>query len=296
MARYRIHHKTSCFYNYPVIASYHSAKLKPISNESQSCERFKLKIQPNSQDLSERIDYFDNAMAMFSIQESHDKLTVEAESIVTTTKRAVDLTTLDTSCGYLRSSFKDVTRTDIIDAKQFVHPTEITPIFPEVTDFGMRFFKDEIPIGKALLEILNCFKNEFEFDSTATEVNTPSSEVLQNKRGVCQDYAHLMISAMRACGLSCRYASGYILTMPPEGMPRLIGADASHAWVSVFVPGIGWVDLDPTNNCVCADQHVCIGYGRDYSDVSMLKGAVTGGGDHQLSVEVTMEPIDPSQP
>lgn len=292
MARYRILHKTTCSYNYPVIASYHSAKLKPVNNDDQNCERFSLKINPESHDLIQRIDYFDNSMAIFSIQESHDRLTVEAESIVTTHKKAIDLAKQETTCSYIRASLSDITRTDIIDAKLFVHATEITPDLPEIAAFGMRFFQDDAPIGKALLEMLHCFKTEFEFDPTATEVNTPSSEVLKNRRGVCQDYAHLMISALRACGLSCKYASGYILTTPPEGMPRLIGADASHAWVSVFIPQTGWVDLDPTNNCVCADQHVCVGYGRDYSDVSMLKGAVTGGGDHRLSVEVTMEPIE----
>lgn len=231
-------------------------------------------------------------MAIFSIQESHEKLTVEAESIVSTVKEAIDLSALDTKCSDIRSALSDIARTDLIDAKLFVHPTKHTPNLPEISDFGMRFLADNAPIGKALLEILNCFSTEFEFDATATEVNTPSIEVLKNKKGVCQDYAHLMISALRACGLSCRYASGYILTMPPEGMPRLIGADASHAWVSVYIPNTGWVDLDPTNNSVCANQHVVVAYGRDYSDVSMLNGAVTGGGEHRINVEVTMEPIE----
>ncbi len=292
MARYRIHHKTTCTYDYSVIASHHSTRLKPLTNDVQNCERFLLNISPASQDILERTDYFSNTMHLFSIQESHDKLTVESESIVTTNRIHPPIEKISMTCGEVRTALADITRTDLIDGKLFLYPTETTPVTPEITAFGQRFFQDNVPVGQALLDLLNCFKTEFTYDSTATELNTPITEVIEHKRGVCQDFAHLMIATLRSAGLSCRYASGYILTHPPEGMPRLIGADASHAWVSAYIPGIEWVDMDPTNNSLCADQHICVGYGRDYSDVGMLNGAVTGGGKHHLSVEVTMAPIE----
>jgi transglutaminase-like putative cysteine protease len=180
----------------------------------------------------------------------------------------------------------------ISDEQQFVYPTEITPDHETVQAFGNRFFKDSKPIGTGLIEMLEAFKTEFKFDATATEVHTPIIESLEKKRGVCQDFAHLLIAAARANGLSAQYCSGYILTTPLEGQPRLIGADASHAWVAIHVPEIGWVQVDPTNNQSCDDQYILVAAGRDYSDVTMLKGAVTGGGEHTVKVGVTMLPID----
>lgn len=292
MARYRIHHKTTCTYDYSVISSHHSTRLKPITNDAQSCERFNLKITPESQDVIERTDYFNNTMHLFSIQESHAQLTVETESLVATSRIHQPIDKLEMTCAEAREALADITRTDLIDGKLFLYHSETTPATPEIKAFGERFFQDNTPIGHALLNLLECFKSEFTYDSAATELNTPITEVIQHKRGVCQDFAHLMIATLRSLGLSCRYASGYILTMPPPGMPRLTGADAAHAWVSVYIPGIEWVDMDPTNNCLCSDQHVCVGYGRDYSDVAMLNGAVTGGGQHSLTVEVTMAPVE----
>ena len=158
--------------------------------------------------------------------------------------------------------------------------------------FAQSFLKDEIPVGEALSNMLNIFGDQFEFDPEATELSTPVLEVLSSKRGVCQDFAHLSLAALRAWGLSACYVSGYILTQPPEGEERLIGADASHAWISVFIPGFGWVELDPTNRKVCGQQHIRVATGRDYSDVSMLSGAVTGGGSHTIKVEVTVMPLE----
>ncbi|MFW5883486.1 MAG: transglutaminase-like domain-containing protein, partial [Verrucomicrobiota bacterium] len=142
------------------------------------------------------------------------------------------------------------------------------------------------------LQVLDAFADEFTFDAQATEITTPVDQILSNRNGVCQDYAHLMLAALRANGLAARYVSGYILTHPPEGQARLEGADASHAWVSVFFPELGWVEVDPTNRLVCGDQHVKVAYGCDFHDVSMVKGAVTGGGNQQLEVEVTVAPVD----
>jgi transglutaminase-like putative cysteine protease len=133
---------------------------------------------------------------------------------------------------------------------------------------------------------------EFAFDPKATTISTPLDEVLEKKRGVCQDFAHLAIASLRAMGLPARYVSGYLRTRPPAGKPRLVGVDASHAWVSCFVPGFGWVDIDPTNNCFTSLDHITVALGRDFSDVSPVRGIITGGGDHTVTVGVDVEPVD----
>jgi len=291
MIHYRIHHKTTYDYVYPVATSHHSARLKPLDSDLQTCQHFRLKVSPPTADMIERIDYFGNAMQMFSIQESHDQLVVDSESEVEVVAQPPDLSSVTTLCRDWRNVLSDVKRSDLIDVKQFLYATEITPSIPQAHDFGQRFFTDETSLGSALAAMLNAYHTEFSFDPKATEINTPVSEVISTKRGVCQDFAHSMIASLRACGISARYVSGYLQTVPPEGEERLVGADASHAWVSVYTPELGWVEIDPTNNMVCGDQHVRVAYGRDYSDVSMLNGAVTGGGEHTLTVEVTMEPV-----
>lgn len=291
MAKYRLHHKTTYAYNYPVAASHHTAILKPLNNETQSCSRFSLTVSPEPADIAERVDYFRNTSHLFSVQKPHDTLIVEASSTVETTQEAVDLQELVTPVSEIKSALADITRTDLIEAKEFLYETESTRKTDLIAKFGARFFPDDAKIGEGIQNMLKAFKEEFEFDPEASDIYTPVEQTLSNKRGVCQDFAHLMIAALRSQGLSASYASGYILTMPPPGQPRLVGADASHAWVSVYIPNHGWLDVDPTNKLVCAAQHIIVAYGRDFSDVSMLSGAVTGGGEQTIIVEVTMQPI-----
>jgi transglutaminase-like putative cysteine protease len=292
MQHYSISHVTTFNYSYPVVVSHHSAFLKPRNNREQKCHRFDLNINPRTADIIERKDFFGNTSQLFSIQEPHDQLIVESKSIVSSSAVQVSLEDLTLDCKSIRAALNSPHRNMVSDEQQFVYPTVVTPDHETVQAFGNRFFKDSAPIGTGLLEILEAFKNEFIFDATATEVHTPIIESLEKKSGVCQDFAHLLIATARASGLSAQYCSGYILTTPLEGQPRLIGADASHAWVAIHVPDIGWVHVDPTNNQSCDDQYILVATGRDYSDVTMLKGAVTGGGKHTVKVGVTMLPID----
>lgn len=292
MPRYDIHHRTSYSYAMPVSVSHHAACLKPLDDKHQTCDAFSLDIYPSSVDLIQRLDYFGNTLQMFSVQQTHDTLIVDAKSQVYCSAKPIDLAQFDVTCGATTLALSDYGRSDLVDPKQFVFNTDLTPDTPEVEAFGQRFINSTRPIGKALSDFLDAFAEEFTFDPQATEVSTPVNTVLKERKGVCQDFAHLMIAALRACKLSARYASGYILTEPPEGQERLEGADASHAWVSVYIPHHGWIDIDPTNRIVCTDQHIKVAYGRDFFDVSMLKGAVTGGGDHTIKVEVTVKPVD----
>jgi transglutaminase-like putative cysteine protease len=147
------------------------------------------------------------------------------------------------------------------------------------------------PLTEALLDLTSRIHRDFRFDSKATTVRTTPEEVLRSRRGVCQDFAHLEVACLRSLGLAARYVSGYIRTYPPPGRPRLIGADASHAWVSVYCPGTGWLDVDPTNNLIPSESHVTLAWGRDYGDVSPVRGVILGGRDHKLEVGVDMEPL-----
>ena len=292
MAKYSIQHRTTYHYDFPVTISHHAAHLEPLSNDEQTCDLFDITVVPVSDEVESREDYFGNVMHMFSIQEMHQSFVLETESVVRVHAKAIDLSLQTCSCAEARDYLKSEHPRDILGVIEYCYSTDSTPDFPELREFASEVFKDNKPIGLAVLEMLDVFKNEFEFDPRATEVSTPISEVLKTRRGVCQDYAHLMIAALRSCGFSAKYVSGYILSTPPEGMPRLVGADASHAWVSIFIPQLGWVEVDPTNNLVCNNEHVRVAYARDYSDVSMIKGAVTGGGKHTIKVEVTMTPYE----
>ena len=150
---------------------------------------------------------------------------------------------------------------------------------------------------ESLLDLTARIHADFRFDAKSTTVRTPTEEVFKKRRGVCQDFAHVQIACLRSLNLAARYVSGYLRTYPPPGKPRLIGADASHAWVSAYCPGIGWIDVDPTNNVVPADGHVTVAWGRDYGDVSPLRGLILGGGAHTLKVGVDMEPVEaPARP
>jgi transglutaminase-like putative cysteine protease len=162
---------------------------------------------------------------------------------------------------------------------------------PELADYAKPSFPPGRPLLAAVTELTERIYKEFTFDSRATTVGTPVLEVLRNRRGVCQDFAHLEIGCLRSLGLAARYVSGYVLTRPPPGQKRLIGSDASHAWVSVFFPGTGWVDFDPTNNVLPSTEHVTLGWARDYDDVSPVKGVIIGGHRHSMYVGVHVEPI-----
>lgn len=292
MALYNIKHRTVYEYAHPVTVSHHSAHMKPLSNGFQTCQAYRLKITPETPDVQIREDYFGNITHLFSIYEPHQSLVLETQSQVEVIATAPDLKPLTMTCGKLRDLNHSSTDPQSIIQREFLYPTDITPDFPELQAFASKTLAPERPVGLAILDFLDVFKDEFKFDAKATEVSTPIASVLEKRHGVCQDFAHLMIAAFRSCGICARYVSGYILSHPPKGSPRLEGADASHAWVSVLLPEIGWVEIDPTNRLVCSDEHVRLAYGRDYSDVSILKGAVHGGGTHNVHVGVTMIPIE----
>jgi transglutaminase-like putative cysteine protease len=288
---YRIVHRTTYKYKYPVAFGNHVACLTPRSLEHHRCHWSELKIFPPPTSRSDRFDYYGNQISLFTIQEPHKQLVVEARSEVS----------LDLWAGAPLNSpawetvahtLPDEHSSASLAAYQFVFESPRIKPAPEFAAYGAKSFTPGRPWADALLDLTARIHRDFQFDAKATNVRTSTEEVFRKKRGVCQDFAHLQIACLRSLKLPARYVSGYLRTYPPPGKPRLIGADASHAWISAFSPDTGWLDVDPTNNLVVGDGHVTLAWGRDYGDVSPLRGLILGGRDHTLKVSVDVEPLD----
>jgi len=199
----------------------------------------------------------------------------------------------------VRARLRSLDTPPLVEPAEFLYESPHIERSRELADYAVKSFTARRGMLEAAIDLTRRIHRDFKFDRTATSVSTPLKQVLRDKRGVCQDFAHLMIGCLRSLGLAARYVSGYILTEPPPGRPRLVGADASHAWVSVFCgkgggkgdgDEAGWVDLDPTNNCVVDDAHVTLGWGRDFADVTPMRGVILGGGTQELGVRVTVTP------
>jgi transglutaminase-like putative cysteine protease len=241
--------------------------------------------------LAERTDYFGNLLYFFTVQEPHKELIVEAKSEV-----SVDHTADPSPRTFLpweqsARSLADDYNPEGLAAYQFQFESPRIRLRREFATYALQSFTPERPLREALLDLTSRIHRDFRFDSKVTNVRTPVEEVFEKRRGVCQDFAHLQIACLRSINIAARYVSGYLRTYPPPGRPRLIGCDASHAWVSAYCRGVGWLDMDPTNNVAPTDSHVTVAWGRDYGDVSPLRGLILGGGGHTLKVEVDMEPI-----
>jgi transglutaminase-like putative cysteine protease len=289
---YRISHRTTYKYAYPVSVGDHVACLKPRSFPPQNQLLLNtLEIRPTPTTFTERIDYFGNLLCFFTVQEPHRELIVEAKSEVVVNGTA-ELTAL-TSLPWEESSQSLALdhSPEGLAAYQFQFESPRIRLRPEFAAYALQSFTARRPMREALIDLTARIHRDFRFDARVTTVRTPIEEVFKKRRGVCQDFAHLQIACLRSINLPARYVSGYLRTYPPPGRPRLIGADASHAWVSAYCQGLGWLDVDPTNNIVPSDGHVTIAWGRDYGDVSPLRGLILGGGNHSLKVEVDMEPV-----
>ena len=289
---YRIVHRTAYKYKYPVSAGNHVACLKPRSSRHHQLARSGLRIQPHPATLTERVDYFGNILCYFAIQEPHKELVVEAHSEVIIDGNETKVLKQSIPWEEAARSLPNDHSPAGLEAYQFGFESPRIRVRPEYASYALQSFMPGRPMLEALLDLTTRIYTDFRFDSKVTNVRTSTEEVFRKRRGVCQDFAHLQIACLRSLNLAARYVSGYLRTYPPPGKPRLVGADASHAWVSAYCPGIGWLDLDPTNNLVPSNGHVTLAWGRDYGDVSPLRGLILGGGAHTLKVAVDMEPID----
>jgi transglutaminase-like putative cysteine protease len=283
---YQITHRTLYDYAAPVAVSQHVARLEPLSTATQSRESFSLTIFPEPTLRKERRDYFGNQLCLFSIQEVHKKLEIITRSRVNVrTPNPVD-PEASSAWEEVAALFRDPVSPEVVGAYEFVFDSPQVRASFELADYARKSFDPGTPLLAGVADLNRRIFTDFKYDPKATTVATPLEEVLQKRRGVCQDFAHLGIAFLRSLGLPARYVSGYLRTRPPEGKPRLVGTDASHAWFAVFCPDLGWVDFDPTNNCLPGEEHITVAYGRDFGDVSPVAGILTGGGKHEVKVSV----------
>lgn len=295
---YRVVHRTHYHYDAPVSASYGVAHLHPRETPRQQTYASTLTIEPFPQHYRERRDFFGNRAAHFTVLEPHCDLTVTASSLVDVRDgRDMPAALADLPWERVRDQLHRDEAAETIEARQFVLDSPLVPISPAATDYAAGSFTTGRPLREALSELSHRMHDDFEFAPGATTVSTPIEEFMARRAGVCQDFAHLTVSSLRGLGLAARYVSGYLETVPPPGQARLVGADVSHAWLSVYVPEIGWIDLDPTNDQFVNHRYVTVAWGRDYADVPPLKGVIfTEGEGQKLKVTVDVESVPDDDP
>jgi transglutaminase-like putative cysteine protease len=295
MPRFSVTHRTRYTHTTPVGSAWQSLHLQPRNEAAQQCESFELRVAPHPLDLASRFDYFGNKQHLFTVQEPHKELTITSQSIVLREEPVLTMAGLTPPLEDIPELVDQAVLEVDYSLEEYLNASSLVPLLPEASELSRELGADLDP-GISTLDWLAMFGDRFHetfaFDREATEISTPLSEVIAERRGVCQDFAHLLISCLRQHRLPAAYVSGYLLTHTPEGQPRLVGADASHAWVSVYIPGSGWVDYDPTNACFVGSGHVVIARGRDYRDVSPVKGLFSGGGVKVLETGVTVEIMD----
>lgn len=285
-----VRHETRYEYATSVVLSRQLLHLAPRPDAHQEVGEHHIRITPTPAESTSLIDYFGNLVSHATITEAHRTLVIAAESTVTLRMRPPppELPHWES----VRDQLAALAGAGVFDALRFAHDSPYIERNAALRAYAAPCFTRRRPYVEALIDLNARIHADFEFDPVATSVATPLSDVLRERRGVCQDFAHLMIACLRSVGLAARYVSGYILTAPPPGMPRLVGSDASHAWVSVWCPGIpgDWLDLDPTNDCLVATEHVTLAWGRDFHDVTPTRGVIMGGGEQEIAVAVTVTP------
>lgn len=297
--RYHVLHETTYEYGSPISLSQQQLHLSPRFLPWQQVFEQRIDIAPAPTWRRDGLDAFGNPVSWISFHAPHDSLRIRSAMTIAVLPHPTDAATLAASLPWdvLRERLAYDAQAPLVEdleATRFLFESPHVRVKHELAQYAADCFPPGTPVLVGAQALMAKIFAEFEFDPEATTVSTPVLEVLENKRGVCQDFAHLMIACLRALGLAARYVSGYLLTRPPPGKPRLIGADASHAWVSVYAPGTGddWVDFDPTNNLLPDTEHITLAIGRDFSDISPLRGIILGGGSAEPEVAVTVVPLD----
>lgn len=293
MRTYHIRHNTTYRYDGQASLCHNEVRLTPWNCGTQRRLATEMRIKPIPAVSGSYHDFFDNEVTTFSVQEPHDTLEIEFKSKVEVDAADWLTASADTiPWDQFAKSLRGTNSAEYSSVRQFVLRSPIIAPSPELLAYAAPSFPSGRPLAAAALELMQRIYTEFDFVSGFTTISTPLSELLQHRRGVCQDFAQLAIGCLRSLGLPARYVSGYIETAPPPGQERLIGADASHAWFSVFHPTAGWMDYDPTNNKQPNGQHITLSYGRDFSDISPVKGVMVGSGGHDIDVAVDVIPLE----
>ena len=293
---YEIYHETKFDYAGLVTFSHNIARLKPKNCPTQKLLEYSLTIEPNPYETNEFIDYFENTNNFMLIREAHKTLKVIASSKVEIVEEQINknieaLKNVSLTFKDLKQRLGSYHKDDVL-AKYFLFETESIPMpSDQIKEYVLKSFNEDKNIIEATNEFMQRIFNDFKFVSGFSDITTPIETIFKEKKGVCQDFAQFAISALRSIGIPARYVSGYIQTIPPLGKEKLFGADASHAWYSIYIPDFGWADFDPTNNKIPNEEYIVLGYGRDYLDISPLKGVVQSSGNSLLSVKVDVREL-----
>jgi transglutaminase-like putative cysteine protease len=288
---YKVTHNTTYLYSDVVPVCHNEVHLTPREARHQRCTHHRLSIRPEPSWTGKRIDYFGNPLQNFSIHESHHRLSVTAISRV----RVRPAPQRDLAGSPPWEQVREHVRSDHsargLEVYQFTFDSPFVRRWPTFLEYAAESFTPGRALLGAARELVARIHRDFRYDTSATTVNTPLEAVFRDRRGVCQDFAHVGLACLRSLGLAARYVSGYVLNVPPPGRPPLVGSNASHAWLSVFCPGAGWVDFDPTNDVLPGLEHITLAWGRDYHDVCPIKGVFVGGGRHAMTVSVDVRPL-----
>lgn len=288
---YDLTHTTTYDYHSLVTVSHHLLRVSPRRLARQFRLQHAIETNPVAT-TSQHTDYFGNEVIFATIEGAHRRLQVTSRSRVAVGPAFIPEPSETPQWETVRSLCHRDRSSTMLEATEFTYASPLVPLGTAFAEYATVSFTPRRSVLDAALDLTSRIHADFKFDATATTVSTPLLEVLEKRHGVCQDFAHLQIACLRSLGLPARYVSGYLETIPPPGKSRLVGADATHAWSALFCPGIGWIDLDPTNNCLASLRHITVAWGRDYSDVSPIRGVLLGSGGHTLSVAVDVVPLE----
>jgi len=302
-ARYHIEHETRYVYTAPVSQSWQLARLTPRLLPWQTVLQQSIAIEPPPDERHDARDSFGNTVTHFGLHGAHRVLSVRMQCTVDVADRDAHGTALrvlpqtpfelpDRPWEAVRDALKLLQHSDDLAALGLTEATPLLPLSEAARVYGAVSLRQGGSWMSAVMNLMHRIHHDFEFEAGVTTVSTSVDEVLQQRRGVCQDFAHLMLSCLRAHGLPARYVSGYLRTDPPEGQARLFGVDASHAWVAAYAPGCGWIEFDPTNNQLADTRYITLAWGADFADVVPLRGVILGGGSQSMQVRVTVVPVE----
>ncbi len=292
--KYQINHITKYIYDFPASLCHNIVYQIPAKHPFQSVEQYTYNINPEPSSITRRKDFFENEFLYFSLQKTHQELAVTSQSVVSlVTPNWININPSETSPW--EKVAKQLHSTDVLnDIRQFYLDSPFVPSIPGIKAYAAQSFAPNRPIMEAMLELNTRINQDFSFTPGFTEISTPLNEVFEEKKGVCQDFAHFGLACVRSMGLAARYMSGYLETLPPPGQPKMVGADASHAWIALYIPEVGWVEFDSTNNLLVNEQHIRVATGRDFGDVIPMKGVVYSGGGQTMEVSVDVRQVEPA--
>lgn len=290
--RYQVVHITDYIYESPAMLCHNLMFQIPQDQEFQQVEEYACEISPKPSSEIYRTDFFGNKYLYFSVERSHKKLTVTSRSTVSLSEPSWSSVVPKRTMPWEKVVDWLHTVEASSEIRQYYLESNHVQFVEGISDYALKSFRPGRPIMEAMLELNTRIFTDFDFTPGFTDISTPLQKVFEHKKGVCQDFAHFSLACLRSIGLAARYVSGYIETLPPPGKPKLVGSDASHAWIAVYIPGHGWVEFDATNNLLVADKHIRVAVGRDFADVTPLKGIVYSGKEQKMKVSVDVQSVE----